>query len=477
MLIECMEKIGEYRAVRALRAFLRSAWFLALVVFLMVLAEVFSWELTVFYLYLVLGLLIVLFGDDLFPLVPIVLCCYMAISYPNNPALFPAGSATPSSFYDGAFVFQIAYIIAVAVLLIAARLIVILMRGEKKKVPALAIGFGALGLSLVLGGLFTKFYDFRTALFGFTVVASLCALYFLFYYGIDWKKTDKRAWAYPFFAIGCGLLFEVIDMYVRSGILQDPSLNRGVLQVGWGMYNNVGCALAMCLPAAFYLALKEKHGWVFTLVGCVQAAGLLFTQSRSSILFGGILGVAALVVLLAKCEKRARKFHLIVLGAGLAIAAILVAVMWDKFVGVFKSMIDLTFGNDPSNARGPIYEEGWRHFRSAPSFGVGFYQCTAYRWGDLPETAFLPRRYHNTVIQLLASGGIFAVGCYILHRVETLVLFFRKPTVEKVFIALSVGALLLTSMVECHLFSLGPGMLYGTLLAFAEGGDRARLQE
>lgn len=475
MLTECFERIGENRLVKSLRAFFHSVFYPALIVLLMVCANLFSLELPVFYLYLAFGLLLVLFDDDLKGIVPIALCCYMTISYENNPAFFPpGGEGRVSAFYDPAFALQLVFLLSASATLIAGRLVSVLMRGEKKKAPALAIGFGALGLSLVLGGLFTRYYDFRTALFGFTVTASLCALYFLFYYGVDWKKTKKTDWAVLFCAIGCGLLFELLGMYVKSGMLKNPQMDRGALQTGWGMYNNVGCVLAMCIPATLYLAAKCRYGWAFTVLGCVQAAGLLFTQSRSSILFGGAAVLVALAILLIKCEKGTRKFHLATLGAALLIAIVAVAFMWEKFTGLFKSMIDMTFGDDPSNARGPIYAEGWRHFLSAPFFGVGFYRCTAFQWGELPGGAFLPPRYHNTVIQLMASGGVFALGCYLLHRLETAVLFFRKPSLCKTFIALSVLPLLLTSLVECHMFSFGPGMLYSVLLVFAEGEEFGR---
>lgn len=480
MLLECFENVGKWRPVKLLRAFLRSAYFPILVVLLMVLSNLFSLELPVFYFYLFLGLVIVLFDDDLLGLVPISLCCYMAISYENNPALFPKGDpavSAPSAFYDPRFVIQITFLIAAAVVLIAARLIVILMRG-KAKFPALTLGFGALGVSFVLGGLFSKYYDFRTALFGFTVIVSLCALYFLFRFGVDWERTDIRHWAFVFCAIGCGLLIELLGMYFKSGMLKDPTSNRGVLQTGWGMYNNVGCILSMCIPATLYLAAKIKHGWLFTLLAVVQGVGLIFTQSRGSILFGGTVCIAALAVMLVKCERGERKFHLIVIGAALVAAGIVIAVMWKKFAELFQSMLEITFAGDPSNNRGPIYVEGWNHFCSAPFFGVGFYQCTAFRWmaDSLKPTAFLPPRYHNTVIQLMASGGIFALGCYLLHRLETLVLLFRKPCLEKTMIALSIACLLLTSMVECHMFSFGPGMVYGVLLAYAEGVSGARPQ-
>lgn len=472
MLIDCFGKIGDFKAVKALRAFLNSVFYPVFVVALMVCANWFSFELPVYYCYVLLGALCILFDEDMRNLIPPMAACYMTVSAENNPAAYPPSSAAPSMFYSSSCKIQLVVLLSLSAVLVAGRLVSLLVLGERKKLPALTFGFLALGLGYVLGGLFTEFYGFRTAFFGFAEIASLCGLYFLFYYGVNWKRTEKRMWAVTFCAIGCGLLLELGGIYIKSGFLQNPGADRGVLATGWGMYNNVGCMFAMCLPASFYLAAKEKHGWVFTVLGCLQAVGLIFTQSRGSILGGGIIGVVCVVLLLVKCEKKARKFHLIVFGAFLAVAALIAAVFWEKVSALFVSLLERTFGTDPLSARTLVFESAWKQFRSAPACGVGFYQADRTvidQWGNLPPDSFLPPRYHNTVLQLLASGGIVAFLGYLFHRVQTLLLLFRRPCPEKTFIALCVFALLLTSLMDCHFFNFGPGILYGILLACAEG--------
>ncbi|MBP5242287.1 MAG: hypothetical protein J6Z36_01175 [Clostridia bacterium] len=51
---------------------------------------------------------------------------------------------------------------------------------------------------------------------------------------------------------------------------------------------------------------------------------------------------------------------------------------------------------------------------------------------------------------------------------QTVILFVKKPTLAKTFIGLGVLALLLTSLLDCHFFNIGPGILYSVFLAFAE---------
>ena len=470
MLLECFPTIGNSAAVKALRAFLNSVWFIVLIALLMACANLFSWELPVFYVYLVLGAFIVLLCDDLKGVIPIACCAYMTLSYENNPAV----SMETSAFYKPEFVVQFVFILAVAVILLIGRLVTVFMRGEKKKVPALALGFGALGLSFVLGGLFSEYYGFRTAFFGFVVIASLCGLYFFFYYGVDWKKTEKDYFAYLFLIIGLFLLAELLGMYLKSGILTDDSLDRGVLITGWGMYNNVGCVLCACLPAPLYLALEKRRGWIYTALSLVLVIGLVFTQSRGSMLFGAPVFLAGMIIVLVKSKKRERIAHFIVLGVALVSAAVVAAVFYNKLIELFSDIIEKFQSGDIANGRMQIYKQGIEHFLSQPVFGVGFYQCNAFRWGHLTAESFLPPRYHNTIIQVLASGGIFSLLCYLVHRVETLVLICHRPSREKTFLALSVAGILLTSLVECHLFSFGPALLYGVLLVFAEGRDLAQ---
>ncbi len=472
MLLECFGKIGEFRAVKLLRAFLQSGFFLALLVLLMVCANLFSLELPVFYIYFVFGVAIALFDDDLLLFLPVFLCCYLSISAVNNPV------SSDSAFHDPNFILQLVFIILAMSVLMIARLIVVLMRGKKKKVPALAVGFGALGLAYVLAGAFSNYYDLRTVLFGFTQIVSLSGLYFLFYFGVDWEKRPKENFALLFSLLGVGLVIEVFGMYYHTGefaaFLHGGSVDRGKLFTGWGMYNNVGCALAMCAPAPFYLAVTKKRGYLYVLLAVFLFGGVVLTQSRGSMLFGGIAFLVGLVAMIAASKGIVRVKNAAAAGGVAAVLIIVLCVLLciPAFGGAVKELFSDVFSKGiDDNGRFEIYLNGFEQFKKAPFFGVGFYRCTAPQWGQdiIPQDFFLPPRYHDTYVQLLASGGIFALACYLLHRAETVALFFRNVTLEKIFIAVSIFSLILTSFTDCHFFNFGPGLFYGAMLAYAEG--------
>lgn len=477
MLIDCYRKICEFRVIKALRTFLDSSYYTALIILLMLCSNLFSLELPVYYCFIGLGILCVLVCDDLKGIIPLVGGAYMSVSAENNPAVYPANAAAPSIFYDPQFKMQFTTLLVVGGVLMVGRLLSIIILGGKKKKPALTVGFAVLGGALVMGGLFTEYYDLKTAMFGLIVTASLGGMYLYFYYGVNWKKISFDEWAKTFTIFGIGAAIELIGIYVKSGSTIIPITDRGKLVTGWGMYNNVGCILAMCVTAPLYLALKKKHGSAYAVLSFILYLALLFTQSRSSILFGTAVFIAGIVIMLVKSEGKARRSLFFVILAVLAVVAALVTAAFcipalrEKVIGLFGSLFNMKL-ND--NGRFDIYDTAIEQFKQAPVFGVGFYQCTAQRWGNLSPDAFLPPRYHSTILQLLASGGIVALACYLVHRVETLVMLFRRPSVEKTFIFLSIAAILLTSLFDCHLFNFGPALLYGTLLAYAEGSDLKR---
>ncbi len=468
MFYESYEKIGQWRIAKLLREFLSSPWFIALTCFVMVFSNLFSLELLAFYYFLFAILLIVLFAEDLRGIVPIVPCAYMCISERNNPSWYPETSA----FYDPAFKVQMIFIIAVISLLICGRLVSKLFTGERR-LPRLTFGFSALGLSFLTAGLFSPYYSAKSVYFGFVEIIALSLFYFLFFYSVDWENLDKRYIFYVLTFVGLGILIEIIGIYFRLFLTNDFSeqvFRRGNLYTGWGMYNNIGCAVAMCLPGPLFLAVKEKkYGWCYLLCAFAILAALILTQSRGSILFGGIVFLAGIVLMFVFSDKKQRIRYLIICACFAVFAAVFCAIFWEKLFKLFESLPLDDFFN--SNGRAEIYKGGLKQFTGHPVFGVGFYgieELNVFLWGHLPEGAFLPARYHDTYVQLLASGGIFALACYIFHRAETMIVFFRRPSREKIFLFLSVAALILTSIVDCHFFNFGPGLIYGILLVFAE---------
>ena len=143
----------------------------------------------------------------------------------------------------------------------------------------------------------------------------------------------------------------------------------------------------------------------------------------------------------------------------------------DRIDPIFEQFISsLTNGSLDAIAgkRGEIYNYGINQFLENPIFGVGYFKLDIFESPYL-STGIVPSRYHNTFVQLLASTGSIGLLAYLYHRFVTLKVTLKGFNTEKAFIFISILGLLLTSLLDCHLFNLGPTMEYSTLLLLLEG--------
>ena len=471
MLTEAFPQLKERRAVIGVRNFFRSGWFAALAALLMACSEIFGLEIFVIYAYLVFGLLIVLFADDMLGIVPMVCCGYMIFSAENNPGKFP-----DSLFAQPQGQLALFYAVAVIAVMLIGRLVSMLLEREKRGVPKLTVGFLLLGASYLLGGAFSPYYDGRTVLMGFVQIAALCGFYFYLYYTVRWDRVPKGYLPMVISIIGVGMLAEIVGMYFGEGVIrEDGSINRVALYTGWGIYNNVGCVMAMCMPAPVYFAVKNKNGWAYSILCTVFYLGVMVTQSRGAMLFGSVVYLGCVVVTLVGSKKKERLWNAVVFAVLLVAVLISAVVFRDKVKDLFASIIDQGW-ND--SARFATWKACWQRFLEYPGFGVGFYKTPGTLMTEdgmftefvdgTPEGTFLALRAHNTFFQLISTGGTFAIVAYLVHRVQTLILCFRRPNAEKIVAALCVASLLLTSMVDCHVFNMGPGLMYSAWLVFGE---------
>lgn len=475
MLADAFIKLRESQAVKLIRAFIRSPWYLAINVLLMTCAELFSLELPVFYIYLFIILIVFLFDEDMLGVLVMIPCHYLAISAANNP-----GKHEETLFSDPSQMVHLVILISIYAVLFVARLISLLLLGGKRKAPELTFGFLFFAAALVAGGAFSGYWGSRTVVFGLVEIASLAAIYFYFYYAVNWKNVPKSYGMMLFLALGVGVAVQIAGMYFLPDAVVNSTVNRGALYTGWGIYNNAGCVMAMCMPAAFYFAAKHKEGWIFALLGIVFYLAVLLSQSRNAMLFGTALFIACIVAVLIKSKGWARWKNLIAFGAFVLIVAIAALIFRNRVKDLFSAIRAVGLNDF---MRKETYRACWQRFLEAPWFGSGFYRTPGTvlqpdgmmtTMEGAEEIGFMPPRAHNTLFQLLASGGVFMVIAYLVHRVQTGILFYRHPTSEKVFTSLCVIALLLTSLLDCHFFNFGPGLLYSALLVFAEGDNLRR---
>ena len=80
---------------------------------------------------------------------------------------------------------------------------------------------------------------------------------------------------------------------------------------------------------------------------------------------------------------------------------------------------------------------------------------------------------HNTVLQLLSSCGIVGLIAYLIHRTQTVISFFRKITLQRSFIALTILSILVICLFDNHIFNIFPTIIYGALTAIFDKSEKS----
>ena len=438
---------------------LGGVWCLAFFCLLFLVTSVFGLELLCYTVCWLFAVWLLLFSDDLYPLLGIIPMLYYTPSLANNPGRNP-----DSVFYPENGLVYIVVLIVTFLVLFLARVISDVRQGNVKvRFPTLTVGFVLLGAAYLLGGVGYEDYDGRTLAFGALEILSLALVYFLFTLFCDVARAPKAYFAWMLFFGGVLLFGETLSVYTFGEVFANGSPVRGQIYTGWGMYNNLGAALCMMMPGAFYLAAVHRAGPAFLLAGYAFFGAVVLTLSRTSIAVGAVIAVLGTAAVLIQSRGAVRIWNAVLA----VLAASAAAALCYLFRGAVLSLVQALLNfEETGSSRLETYREGWELFRAHPFFGTGFYSCEQYKWGKLDS--FIPPRWHNTYVQLLAACGIVGLLAYLVHRMETLVLLFRAPCFEKWMIALSVLALIATSWLDCHFFNLGPGLLYSALLCFAE---------
>lgn len=450
--------------------FLYSPAYFVLLGVLTILSNVFGQEKFVYPCIILIGMYVCLLGRDFLPLMPIFACGYISPSASNNPGM--EGDSIFSFSQGGGGVY-----IAVLGALLVGSMIYRLVKdpdfGGKKflrKRRKLLSGMIVLGVSYAISGLFSGKWQekgWENLLFAFIQFVAIAGLYYLLSGSVKWEQAPKEYLSWTGICVGYVLIAELAGIYVTQDVLVEGKILRENIFTGWGHYNSMGALFAMLIPLPFFLTDRGRVRTAFAYVTAFLFwVALLFTCSRGSIIVGTAIYAAGYVLSLIYSRHARRQWwiHLVSLLIPVAIEAHFREELRELFLRI------LELGMNPGT-RDQIYTEGLKQFRKFPIFGGSFFPVDYYPyvWAELTDfTALFPPRWHNTIVQLLATGGVTCLAAYAFHRIQTLRLFFKNVSITKLFVGLSVAALLLTSMVDCHFFNVGPVLLYSSMLAFVE---------
>lgn len=463
MLYNLFPKIREMKIINYLRLIIDSIWTMIAIVALAACANIFAIEIPVYYTYVVIIILTVLFCDDMLSLLPIACASYMTFSKNNNPL-----DESQTSFFitNSGKTHMLVIGIIIAVFALSRIIFDIITKKERRSIPKLLLGFCLLGLAYIIGGIFTKSYSHRTAFFGLVQILTLSFSYFVFYFTVDWKRVKASYFATLFTIIGFMMVAEMLNLLIITDFFNSGvEYSRSLLYTGWGHYNNIGSICILTLPAPFYFAMTKKNGWMYAIIGVIFYINILLTQSRNAMLFGTIIiFITAFITLLKASMPEKQK---------LVICYFIILIVTSMCIIAFNEQLQLSFGSifsrgADSSGRDQIYIDGIKQFFNAPVFGLGFYECQGPQWGINNVNDFLPPRYHDTYVQLLASCGLFGMLCYLYHRFETIKLFKNNYSAESIIMFITITSFILISIFDCHFFNIGPGFLYSAVLLLAE---------
>lgn len=453
--------------INRINRFLESPAYILAAALLSLLSSMLSLELPVYTLYIMVVVYVCLFGDDLLPVMPLVVLCYIAPSASNNPGR--NGDSIFDARHGGWYLLTL-------VGFMAAGLVYFLLRDGRKYLKLLFTnrrkliwGMLLLWAAYMLSGIGSPAYPAfikKNVFFGFLQGASVTVPYFLFTGLVDWKKARKDYFGWVGVGAGLVLLGQFLWIYITKPVIQNGVIDRNLIYTGWGMYNNMGGLLAMMIPFPFYLGMTHKKGWFGAVAGTLFLGGVFLSNSRTSMLAGAaVYGICVLILFFTTTNKK----RTLVAAAVVAVVGIAgVVVLHEKIFQLFEDILSRGFS---LNHRDEFYIAGVNQFVKYPVFGGSFYPIDYVPW-DWSEVAsfskFFPPRWHNTLIQLLACTGTVGLVAYLIHRLQTVRLMIQERSAESRYITLSILVLIFCSLFDCHFFNIGPVLFYSMALAFAE---------
>lgn len=426
--------------------------------------------LTIWYL-CICWALIFLTCKDVTPLLCVILFMCMMISEKNTPS--PNG-ASSDYFMRAEILAQIGIAASLAIAASVYRVTVTALSGRLKLTPVFW-GLVVFAAALIFNGVLSAEYKAGNLLYGAVLAGLFLGVYTLGLGNIQADgQTFKKVAGY-FIAAFAVLAVEIILLYARTeNLISGDRINRELIFFGWGTYNNFGVLVCTTLPAWFYLAGSEKNGFLYIFGGTANLLIAFMSMSRQTMIVSMLLFVVCTVWLFVRSGGEERLKNFLTIAFIVTVLGIILTGMYDDL----KKFIEPLLENFKSGSgRTELWEAGIKYFFANPLFGIGFHggDISAWDYGSA-GLDFVPRMYHNTFVQLSASCGLFGLLAYIAHRTQTVISFFENPSHERFFIALAACAILLSSLLDVHIFSPFPVLVYSMLLSlFTSAQDKRKV--
>ncbi len=461
-------KLNASKAAEIMRTVLSSKYFPFLTAAFTLASYYLGWDVALFYYIALTGISMLFLLDDITPVLHLFLFMSVSISLINTPST----SMGNSDYYHRPEIYiQIFTIVGLFIAAAICRLVKTVVKGKFKITP---VFFGVCGFAfiLIINGIFTADYKPKNLLFGFILAACILGIYSVFKDNVKLDANGFEKIAYSFIAFSILLLIELIVAYATTeDLFVNGTINRYNLIFGWGVYNTYGVMLLMCVPAPIYLAVHKRWGFVYTVYSFILFVALFFSCSRQTMVGGIVIYPLCIGMLFTKSKNRFANIC-VLLGAA-TVGLILAGFYHEQVLNFFKAILEnlIVDGELNGSGRTKIWREAIEYFKKSPIFGAGFFVQFSYNGNS--GLGFIPLMCHNTVLQLLSSCGIVGLIAYLIHRTQTVISFFRKITLQRCFVALSILSILIICMFDNHIFNIFPTIIYGALTAIFEKSEKS----
>ena len=399
--------------------------------------------------------------EDLRPAVPFILMFPYVVSTQNSPGY------GFSNYYANPVILGI--IVALGVLVILALVLRAILRKEYKlffdfKNKKLLIGFLLAIPCYLLAGVFSGWVDGNSIIVSAIMIALHSIIYICFSSGLH-SREDNILYLSRVAALALGLMsLEIAFVYIlkyKIGMPLDDAWKSQII-VGSVVSNSASEFIVILLPFLFYLAYKEKRGFIYYIMAALSLIAVYFTLSRASLLFGVPTFIIGTIFLCFKGNNKTLFRILSFSYIAIVVGALIFVYASGNYEGFFEFFITAGFS---SRNRFVIWSELFEKFKTAPIFGVGF---STYMQTHSNIDQIFKGLAHNTAIQILCSTGIVGALLFLYHMFEVVKVFVIKTNINRMMIALSVLIFLGISLVDQIFFFPNFAVIYTLLLVFAE---------
>ncbi len=453
---ETMEKFKNNALVNGFKYFLGSAYFPFLSAAVALLCYYTGLDVVLMCYLGITAAAILLLLEDISPVLNVLLYLRVCLSLEKSPLYSDSALAKWGLLIP-------AIIIAAAAIIILIYRIVRMCKSKSFKLTPVLYGMFAFSAVIMLGGIGAEDYSPQNLMFGAFMFLALVGIFVLVKDNVRCDTKSFEQMSYALVAFSFLLVVELAVNYLTvDGIIVDGKIVRSEIKFGWGPYTSYGVLSVMTLPAILYLAGKLKYGFLLTAYSAAVVAASILCCSRQGIVALAVIYPASLLMLLIKGKNKV--VNGCVIGLILVVCAVLCGVYFEQILDFFKRLFANVFEDGQLNGSGrmKLWKQALKNYLRYPIMGIGFYTDTLYEY---EKFRFLPYVCHNTILQMMSACGTVGIAAYAVHRVQTVISFFKNITTERVLIVLCASSILITSLLDVHIFGILLTMVYSFFVA------------